>query len=96
MSFSRKGYRQSMKSKIKLTKKHIKRFYQILHELDDVAKAIYKAYPSDEYNEDDIVEVAKEFTDLSIDKMEKNILLSKLTQLAEHNKELEDAAEGSV
>lgn len=90
MSFLRKGYKQSMKSKIKLTKKHIKTFYKILHELDDVAKAIWDKYPSEEYNEDDVKEIAKEFTDLKLDKMETNILMSKLAHAISNKKELSD------
>lgn len=87
MSFLRKGYRQSMKSKIKLTKKHIGRFYEILHELDDVAKAIYDKYPNTQYEEEDLQELLPEFTELNIGKMEMNILLSKLqTAIDNENK----------
>lgn len=78
MSFLKKGYRQSMKSKIKLTKKHISRFYEILHELDDVAKEIYEKYPNTQYEEDDLKDIIPEFTELTIGNMEMNILLSKL------------------
>lgn len=77
-SFAKRGYRESLKNKVKLTKKHIKRFYEILHELDDVAKAIYEKYPNTQYEEEDIKEILPEFTELNIGKMEMNIILSKL------------------
>ena len=87
MSFLRRGYRQSMKSKIKLTKKHINRFYEILHELDNVAKEIYEKYPNTQYEEEDLQELLPEFTELNIGKMEMNILLSKLqTAIDNENK----------
>lgn len=87
MSFFRKGYRESMKSKIKLTKKHINRFYEILHELDEVAKAIYEKYPNTQYEKEDLKEILPEFTELNIGNMEMNILLSKLqTAIENENK----------
>jgi predicted glycosyl hydrolase (DUF1957 family) len=86
-SFSKRGYRNSLKSKMKLTKKHIKRFYEILHELDDVAKAIYEKYPNVEYSEDYLKNILPEFTELNIGKMEMNIILSKLqTAIDNENK----------
>lgn len=85
-----------MKSKIKLTKKHIGRFYEILHELDDVAKAIYDKYPNDQYVAEDVKDILPEFTDLTIGNMEMNIVLSKLeTAIENENKRSTESKEHS-
>jgi len=89
MSFSKKGYRESLKQKVKLTRKHINRFYEILHELDDIAKKIYKKYPKECTNgfwDDKNIELPiKEFSNLTIGKMEKNIVLSKLNAFVKND-----------
>ena len=76
MGFLRKGKRQEVKRQKKNTKQHLKEFYKILHELEDVAIAIKKdGVEVTEYN---IIDIASEYTTRKIGKFEKNILLSKI------------------
>tara|TARA_R110002124_G_scaffold281430_1_gene455731 strand:- start:88798 stop:89073 length:276 start_codon:yes stop_codon:yes gene_type:complete len=82
MSFLKSGYRRSLNDQKVKTKKHIKAFYQILNELDDVAKKICEKYPKEVTNgkvtDDTVNDFASEFTDRQLEKMERNILLAKL------------------
>lgn len=91
MSFLKSGYKQSLKSQKVKTKKHIKAFYKILESLDVIARAIDNKYRKDLIEnlitEDTIVEYAKEFTDMKLERMETNILLAKLDIIRESHVE---------
>lgn len=91
MSFLKKGYRKSQLDNRVKTKKHIKSFYKILNELDSVAKDIVKKYPKEvlgnNITEDNIAQIANEFTDITIERIESNILLAKLDVLRTANSE---------
>lgn len=72
-SFLRKGKRLQNKK----AKRHVKEFYKILGELDTVAEKI--ALEKDlEITEDNIKLIASEYTNRTIDDMEKMILMAKL------------------
>jgi len=75
-NFLKKGQRLQKAAEKKEVKKRIKRMYEIMNELDDVAISIIKS--GEEYTEDTIAEVASKYTDLKIDAMEKFLLLGKL------------------
>lgn len=78
-NYLKRGRRQSTIAKAIKTKKHIKNFYKKLHELDLVAQAmIQSGIP---ITEDNVETEAAKYTDSKIEKMEKNILLSKITQV---------------
>lgn len=76
MGFLRKGKRQEVKHQKKKTKQHLKEFYKILHELEDVAVEIKKS--GKKVTEHNIIDVASEYTNRKIGKFEKSILLSKI------------------
>lgn len=80
-NFLKRGKRQSTIEKVIKTKKHIKNFYKVLHELDLVAKAMIMSGVA--ITEDNVVLEAGKYTDRVIDSMEKNILLSKTHQVYE-------------
>lgn len=80
-NFSNVGKRKASNKDRRKVKRHMKRMYAIMDELDEVAKAIYVS--AVEWNEDNIAEVAAEHTNLIIDGMEKFLLLGKLTQVKE-------------
>ena len=71
-SFLRKGRRLQDKK----AKKHVKEFYKILGEMDNIAKKIKNS--EEEVTEDNIEELASRHTNRNIGGMEKVILLSKL------------------
>lgn len=75
-NFLRKGKRKSQELGKKKTKKHLKEFYKILHELDEVATEM--KLHKEEVNEDNIEEIASNYTYRKIGKYEKMILLSKM------------------
>ena len=82
-SFLKKGKRQAVRKKNKEIKHRTKEFYRILRDLDETAKDIANKYKGDTdfVNEDNIVEVAAEFTDRKIEHLEKLVLLGKLEGL---------------
>ncbi len=74
--FLRKGRRKETKR----IKKHVKEFYKIIGEMDDVAQKIVKNKRVDEVNEDTIEDIAFDYTNRNIGNMEKMLLLSKLNK----------------
>lgn len=76
MSFLKQGYRKEKHLKAKKTKKHLNEFYKILHQLDLIAKEM--KLHDEEVTEDNIEEIASNYTDRKIGKYEKMILLSKM------------------
>jgi hypothetical protein len=81
-NFFRKGARASLKKQKKEVQKRIKRIYQIMDELDEVAAKIFRT--GKEWSEENIAELAYEFTDLKIEGLETMMLLGKLENLKEH------------
>lgn len=75
-NFLRKGKRKSQELGKKKTKKHLKEFYKILHELDQVATEM--KLHKEEVTKENIEEIASNYTDRKIGKYEKMILLSKM------------------
>jgi DUF1009 family protein len=93
-SFLKRGERQ-MKLKIrKEVKSRIKQVYYIMDELDDVANMIYNA--GDEYNEENIAEVAGKYTDLKIEGLETLMLLGKLKTKQDHEDKLKESGAEST
>lgn len=80
-SFTKIGKRKELIESRKKAKKHMKEFYKIMGELDEVAQAIYKEDPLVIVDEENIAEVAAKYTDRTIADMEKFLLLGKLNQL---------------
>ena len=81
-SFLKKGERTHNVLKRKQTQKHIKGFYKILHEMDDLAKQLD---PSLEYTEDNINEYTFPIYGRKLDSMEKFLVLGKLHHAKENN-----------
>lgn len=82
-NFLRVGDRKHRDLGRRKAKKHVKEFYKILHELDDVAKEM--VLHEEEVDENNIEEITSNYTDRTIDTFEKTILLSKI-----HNLKVED------
>ena len=83
-NFLKKGKRIKARADKKELKHRTKDFYKILGELDMVAKKIFIDYEGSldsEVTEENIVEIAADYTDREIAAMEKFILLGKLEQL---------------
>lgn len=70
--------RQKRKEQITWTKKHVKGFYARLEELNKVALAMVKKEEIDDLTEDRIVEIAANYTNMTIESLEKRILLAKI------------------
>ena len=81
-NFLRKGERQSLKKQKTDVKKRVKRIYQIMDELDTVAALIFMN--KEEYTEDNMKDIAEQYTDLTIDGMETMMLMGKLQNLENH------------
>ena len=74
-SFANRGLRQTVLLKNKETKKHIKSFYQIIGQIEDISKHLDKSI---EYTEDNINEYVNPILGRDLDNMEKFLLLGKL------------------
>jgi len=81
-NFFKKGQRESLKKQKKDVKKRIKRIYQIMDELDVVAAKMFRT--GKEVTEENVAELAYEFTDLKIEGMESMMLQGKIHNLKEH------------
>lgn len=81
-NFSKQGFRQEKLSERKETKKHIKGFYRILHEMDDLAKQLDSSI---EYTEENINEYVKPIYGRDLDSIEKFVVLGKLYHGKENN-----------
>lgn len=74
-NFLKKGLRKEKVYKDKVTKKHIKSFYQIIGKMDEVAKQLD---PSIEYTEENINEYVNPIFGRDLDGMEKMLVLGKM------------------
>lgn len=91
-SFMKQGKR---KEKIAWTKKHVKGFYARLEELNKVALAMVKTEEIDDLTEDRIVEIAADYTNMTIESLEKNILLAKIEDY-KHRVKLREQAKDEI
>lgn len=78
-NFLKKGQRTSLIKHKKQSKKHLKRFYKILHELDLVAQAMITSGIA--ISEKNVVDEAAKYTDREIGNYEKMVLLAKVGQV---------------
>lgn len=84
MSFLKKGKRAEKRLERRRTKKHMKAFYSIMGEVKQLAQTIHDS--GVEWSEENIVEVAADFTELKIADMEKFLLLGNLSLLRDEAK----------
>jgi len=78
-SFLKRGKRTKVKEEKRLVKQHMKAMYAILGEIKEIAKDIHNSKL--EWSEDNIIELAAQFTDRKIADMEKFLLLGNLQML---------------
>jgi len=78
-SFSTKGKREKVRVDKRRTKRHMTAMYKILGEVKDLAKVIHNA--GEDWTEENIVDIAANYTDLKIADMEKFLLLGNLSLL---------------
>ena len=78
-SFNKIGERQKVRDEKRNVKRHMKAMYKIMGEVKALAKDIHES--DTEWTEDNIIDVAAEFSDLTISDMEKFLLLGNLQQL---------------
>ena len=79
MSFLKKMKRSTERLEKKKVRKHIAAMYEIMGDIKEIAQDIHDS--GKEWNEDNIVELASEFTDRTIGDMEKFMLLGNLSML---------------
>lgn len=77
-SFSKQGYRTGKLQEDKKVKKHIKSFYQIMGQMENVAFTIKEKYPDMEFTEETINEYVNPLIGRDLDSMEKFLVLGKL------------------
>jgi hypothetical protein len=92
----RKGKRIAARKNKKETKKHTKEFYKILGELDEVAEAMLdNEEVMEKLTDENLVELASEFTDLKIEGLEKFVLKGKLGLYESIQEDIEKATDGT-
>ncbi len=69
------GLRQMKVAENKKTKKHVKAFYKIMHDMEEISKFLD---PTVEYNEENINEYVLPLYGRDLDPMEKFLVLGKL------------------
>lgn len=74
-SFMKQGQRQMKVATNKKTKAHVKAFYKIMHDMEEISKFLD---PSIEYNEENINEHVLPLYGRELDAMEKFLVLGKL------------------
>lgn len=84
-SFSKQGYRENKLQDNKKVKKHIKSFYSIMGQMEEVASDIKSKYPDMEFTEENIDEYANPLMGRDLDSMEKFLVLGKLHYGKEDN-----------
>jgi len=89
-SYLKNGQRQAKLAERKKTKAHVKAFYNILGQMDVVAKQLD---PTLEYNEDNINEYVNPIIGRDLDSMEKMLVLGKLHYAKEDIKNIEVKSE---
>lgn len=77
-NFLKKGFRKKQVKEKKLTKKHIKEFYKILAELEEIAIKVDKDFPNIKEGEELNTIVEKNYLGRKLDKTELTILESKI------------------
>lgn len=87
-SFNKVGERQKVRDEKRSVKRHMKAMYKIMDEVKLLAKEIHES--DAEWTEDNIVDVASEFSELTISDMEKFLLLGNL-QLLKNEVESDNA-----
>jgi hypothetical protein len=75
-TYNKNGLRQVKLAEKKKTKAHLKSFYQIIGQLDDIVNQLDRSV---EYTEDNINEYTKPFLGRDLDNMEKFMILGKLS-----------------
>ena len=78
-SFLNAGKRAKVRKEKKLVKKHMSAMYRILGEVTEIAQDMHNA--KEDWNEENIVEIAAKYTDIELADMEKFLLLGKLQTL---------------
>ena len=74
-SFMKKGQRQMVVKKNKEVKQHVKGFYRILGQMDEISKQLD---PSIEYDEENINEYVNPILGRDLDSYEKFLILGKM------------------
>jgi hypothetical protein len=87
-NYSRTGKREQLRVDKRDVKKRMKRVYEIMEILDGVAGNMYK--PEIEYTEENIEEYARPYTDLTLEGLEKFLLLGKLHTIKDNESKTED------
>lgn len=87
-SFLKQGQRKEQVSKKKIVQKHLKAIYSKLDELNAVALDIIDKEDLSTITEDNIVEVATKYSNISLESYEKSILLSKLEDYKNRTNEI--------
>ncbi len=87
-NFLAKGKRKANMRQKMSTRKHVKKFYKILHELDRVAAQMIQS--GIYINDDNVVFEASKYTIRRIDTMERNILLTKVNQVYQRLRETQE------
>ena len=78
-SFSKAGKREMVREDKRNVKKHLKKMYQIMDTLEELSQIIHNE--KEDWNEDNIEEVAARYTDITLGDMERFMLLGKLQNL---------------
>jgi len=81
-SFNKQGLRTSKQMLSRKNKEHVKAFYKILGDMEDISKQLD---PSIEYNEDNINDYVLPLYGRQLDNMEKFVLLGKMHHTNFHN-----------
>jgi hypothetical protein len=79
------GARQQKVFENKKTKKHIKAFYKIMGDMDEVAKGLLSTHSEVEFTEENINEYVNPIYGRDLDSMEKFLVLGKLHYGKENN-----------
>ena len=83
-SFLKKGQRERVRAEKRMVKRHMKSMYRILGEVKELALDIHNA--KEDWNEDNIIEIASQYTEIEIADMEKFLLLGNLQMLKDEDK----------
>ena len=86
-NFASKGLRQTVLLKNKETKKHVKAFYSIIGEINNIATQLD---PTIEYTEENINEYVNPILGRDLDNMEQFLLLGKLSVINNETKDKEN------
>jgi len=79
-TYSKNGLRQVKLAERKKTKEHIKSFYKIINQINDISESLDKTI---DYNEENINDYVRPMLGRDLDSTEKMLLLSKLSNYKE-------------